>query len=456
MKKIGLLCILTSTMLLSGCSNFTLISNSSSSSNTTSSSNSTTTSSSGSSSSSTSTSGSTTTVPAGESGSYTILIYMCGSDLESGSDGGYATSDLNEIAAVSNQPSNVNIAIEAGGAKSWKSTYSSVVSGTNLSRFHLENKTFVKGEKDIAPTKASMGKTSTFQSVLEWGLTQYPAEKTGVIMWNHGGGMYGVCYDENYSDDSLLNSEVNAALAGAFASTGRTTKLEWIGYDACLMEVQDIAEFNSQYFNYMVAAQESESGTGWDYDAWLPTLFANSSVPSTTLLPKICDTFIAENDTLYAGYGQPNDQTLSVLDLNKASTYKAAWEGVSSQLAIDASTNSLKLSVKTNLLASKRYAVDDESSEDYFCLFDIQDFINKLQANSSLSTKTTLQSKLTSAENALSELIFYNKVGSGAGNSNGLSLFCLSSAYSSFANSIYSTSQTNFTNWRSYASTIAY
>jgi hypothetical protein len=427
MKKIGLLCILTSTILLSGCSNFTLISSSS-----------------------------TTTAPIGESGSYTILIYMCGSDLESASDGGYATSDLKEIAAVSNQPSNVNIAIEAGGAKSWKSTYSSVISETNLSRFHLENKTFVKGEKDIAPTKANMGNTSTFQSFLEWGLTQYPAEKTGVIMWNHGGGMYGVCYDENYSDDSLLNSEMNAALAGAFASTGRTTKLEWIGYDACLMEVQDIAEFNSQYFNYMVAAQESESGTGWDYDAWLPTLFANSSVPSTTLLPKICDTFIAENDTLYAGYGQPNDQTLSVLDLNKASTYKAAWESVSIQLVTDASTTSLKSSVKTNLLDSKRYAVDDESSKDYFCLFDIQDFINKLQANSSLSTKTTLQSKLSSAEDALSELVVYNKIGSGAGNSNGLSLFCLSSAYSIFANIIYSMSQTNFTNWRSYASTIAY
>ena len=58
---------------------------------------------------------------------YTIMVYMCGADLESGYDGystntsqaGYATMDLNEILSVSGQPDDVNIIIQTGGAKSW-------------------------------------------------------------------------------------------------------------------------------------------------------------------------------------------------------------------------------------------------------------------------------------------------------------------------------------------------
>ena len=107
---------------------------------------------------------------------YTIMIYMCGSDLESGYDsesGQYydsylASSDLDEIKSVNNQPSDVNIIIEAGGSRRWDSSYSSLISTSKLNRFHLENGSYVKDEQ-IA--RANMGASSTFQSFLEWGLT---------------------------------------------------------------------------------------------------------------------------------------------------------------------------------------------------------------------------------------------------------------------------------------------
>ena len=49
---------------------------------------------------------------------WTILIYMCGADLESGS--GLASMDLDEILSVDNQPDDMNIVIETGGSKKWK------------------------------------------------------------------------------------------------------------------------------------------------------------------------------------------------------------------------------------------------------------------------------------------------------------------------------------------------
>ena len=65
---------------------------------------------------------------------YTIMIYMCGSDLESGYDGystntseaGLGSADILEICSVKNQPKDVNIIIETGGAKAWKNSVSRV------------------------------------------------------------------------------------------------------------------------------------------------------------------------------------------------------------------------------------------------------------------------------------------------------------------------------------------
>ena len=148
-----------------------------------------------------------------------------------------------------------------------------------------------------------------------------------VVMWDHGGAMRGCCYDENYGSDSLLNSEVKAALTGAFSSTSQASKLEVIGYDACLMQVQDIAEFDSSYFNYMIASEESESGYGWDYDGgWLSSIYNNpSTVTTSTVLTSVVDTFVADNGGVS---GTSNDQTLSWLDLNNMAAYKTAWESM--------------------------------------------------------------------------------------------------------------------------------
>lgn len=381
---------------------------------------------------------------------WTVLIYMCGADLESSyasSNSGFATGDLKEIASVSNQPDGVNIVVEAGGAKTWSSTYSSVISTSYLNRFHLSNNSFVKDEQI---TKANMGLQSTFQSFLTWGLNTYPAEKTAVIMWNHGGGMYGVCYDENYDDDSLSNSEVSAAVKGAFSSVGRTEKLEWIGYDACLMAVQDIAEFNSNYFNYMVCSEESESGYGWDYDTWVDDLFNLSS--TTTILKAIVDGFITDQGGASSSSG---DQTLSYLNLAYASAYKTAWENMAS--ALSSKLSSSNQSAFCTLVNGCKYFADTDYT--YFCEYDAKDFITKLAASSTLAPGSTYTDAVLTA---FSNLVAYSVAQKGAGNAYGLCMFFVAnSTYSSTscasATSVYgSTSQTNFTTWRTLQKTLGY
>jgi len=373
----------------------------------------------------------------------TILIYLCGSDLESNgqtsasSAAGYASSDITEILKVSGQPDDVNVVIETGGAKCWKTTHG--INKSYLERYHVANKSLVR---DSQETKANMGLTSTLQSFITWGVQTYPADRISLILWNHGGAMRGVCYDENYSSDCLTNSEVKTAVANSFSSLGRSTsdKFEWIGYDACLMQVQDIAEFNSQYFNYMVASEESEAGAGWDYDNWLDDAYAKKTTPN--ILKAICDSFLAEQ-------GSSSDQTLSYLDLSYMAAYKSAWETMSS--TIKSLISSYGKSNFQTLMKTCQYYGSDSDCEgySYFGILDAKDVVNKIRATSAFSSASTQTSAVLTAFN---NLVAYSKAGTKAGNSYGLCCFFPmkdGSGYTCSTSTVYTTSQTNFTNWRS-------
>ena len=399
---------------------------------------------------------------------YTIMVYMCGADLESGYDGystdpqnaGLASGDIFEMCSASNKPKDVNVIIQTGGAMAWKN---GKIDAKKLQRWHIEDGALVKDE-DL-PKYSCMGFSSTFQDFLEWGLTKYPAKKTGVIMWNHGGAMQGVCFDERYNGDGLLSSEVTKALEGAFQNTGRKEKLEWIGYDACLMQVQDIAEANSDYFNYMVAAQESEGGDGWAYNKWLDNLYKGETTKQ--ILTEICDTFVDQYGTKH------NDQTLSALDLSKMSEYKTAWESLASKISttITDKTEFQNMMKTVNTYGTTWYSANDlysmglstsPSSQDYygnyglvqegqyyvdygynsFGTFDVKDFLNKLETK-----YTTLSSDTSKVKAAYNNMLVYNKAGDDAGQSNGLCLFfpmherCRATTY-------YSLKETRFANWK--------
>ncbi|MBO4856834.1 MAG: Ig-like domain-containing protein [Bacilli bacterium] len=361
---------------------------------------------------------------------YTILLYLCGADLES--ENGQATTDIAEILSVS-CPSNVNFVIQTGGAAAWKN-YN--ISATNIGRYHVNNKSLVQ---DASLDQASMGDYETFRDFLEWGMVTYPAQKYGVIMWNHGGAMQGVCYDENFNDDSLYNSEVYWGVNDARILAGVSEKLEFIAYDVCLMAVQDVAEFNSHNFNYMIASQESESGTGYDYDGWLPTLYNNpANVNTVTLLTKIADTFMAEQ-------GTRNNQTQAVYDLSKMSAYLTAFESLASKLTTVITSSSVWTRFKNVCNSAQRYGAQTYQGTTYylFDVFDVSTFITKMQSNTTF--KNQCSSQLTTLKTALTNLVVYEKHGSQT-SGGGLCFFCPISGYAAHVE--YDEYETNFTTWR--------
>ena len=377
---------------------------------------------------------------------YTIMIYMCGADLES--DGGYASGDLNEILSVNGQPNGVNILVETGGAKSWQK---SNISASKNQRWEIRNNAMTE---KYSQSKVNMGLQSTLQSFLEWGLTNYPAQKYGLIMWNHGGAMSGCCFDENFNDDSISATECKDAVSTARNNCNVSNKLDWITYDACLMAVQDIAEYNSYNFNYMLASQESESGYGYDYDAWLPTLYNNPSISGANLLPVIGETFLDEERTLYQqnNWG-PFDQTQSVFDLNKMSAYKTAFESFASDLNSIVGTDTTLISkLNDALVATQKYGCDEDGT----CSFGIFDAVGALNNIKADSTFSSLTSKINSVKNALSDMIIYENHGDGTTGC-GVCIYVPTAGYDvpyDYSDSNYTGASSNFTNWKTVANNV--
>ena len=240
------------------------------------------------------------------------------------------------------------------------------------------------------------------------------------------------------------------AFSRALTNTG-SSKLEFVGYDTCLTQVQDIAEFNSSYFNYMIASEESEAGYGWDYDTWIDDVYANK--PTETILKSVVDGFITDNG---GASSYVSDQTLSYLDLSKMSEYKQAFENFASAMKSRLSSQSVTKTTFANWMNKnvKVFAKDSDSNETYFCLFDVKDMLNKISAN---TTYNPGSSYINAVNSAFTNLVKYSVAQKGAGNAYGLGcIYSQGSSDAYYIKQVYKSSETNFTNWLSFLETYSY
>ena len=229
----------------------------------------------------------------------TIMVYMCGTDLES--KYGMATSDLKEMAEAT-IGENVNLLVYTGGCSGWRNQ---VVSSSANQIYQIKNGALTCLMKDAG--NVSMTKPETLSGYIQWCAQNFPANRYELIFWDHGGGsVSGYGYDEKYPRSGSMNlAGINQALRDGGVA------FDFIGFDACLMATLENALMLSQYGDYMIASEETEPGTGWYYTDWLTALSKDTSMPTTELGKLIVDDFV--NACVQNGQGQK--VTLSVTDL---------------------------------------------------------------------------------------------------------------------------------------------
>lgn len=335
----------------------------------------------------------------GAAGTWTIFVYMCGTDLES--DGGLGTMDLQEMVAAT-KSDRLKFVVQTGGTNAWNND---IVDASSTGRFVIENQQ-IETIETLKP--ANMGSAETLADFLEWGVETYPAEKMGLVFWNHGGGsITGVCFDEKNEYDSLSLLEIENALTREYPKM--TDSFEFIGFDACLMGTVETANVLAPHARYMFCSEEMEPGYGWDYGAIATGIEANPAVTGAELGVIVVDSFY----TACAAIGSESEATLSCIDLSKIDELVYAFNEVAKNM-YNASGNKETLSViAKGITAAENYGGNNKS-EGYTNMVDLGCILKNI------STSVTGTDKALSA---LNDCVLYMKNGSDKLDSNGLSVY---------------------------------
>jgi hypothetical protein len=218
--------------------------------------------------------------------SWTVLVYMVAdNDLES-----FALQDLNEMMDVSSSE-NLNIIVQCdraegydrngvGPMSNWVSTKRLEVTQDSMSEV-----------SDLG--ERNMGLAPTLEDFIEWGITQYPADRYFLVLWNHGASWPGFGSDRSGGSDGMLS--LAALRKGISDGLQRTSlsRFDIIGFDACLMATYETAVTLKDLGLYLLASEELEPGHGWDYFS-LQSVHDNPSLDPENLGMKMLDGYMSQ------------------------------------------------------------------------------------------------------------------------------------------------------------------
>lgn len=348
-----------------------------------------------------STDGSTTEtfIQDAEEGSKTIMIYMVGSNLES--DYGSASSDISEMLAANYDYENVHVIIYTGGCYDW---YNPDIPDNQNSIILLDNGDLtVLDELD----EKNMGDPNTLSEFLTYGYDNFPAEQYGLILWNHGGGAFWGYGQDELTDDSLYLDELDEAFLNSPFS--QDNKLEWIGFDACLMSTIETAHTLSPYANYMISSQELEPGWGWDY-TFLEAVDGSSSGKETGTA--IVDYYISYSEESISQYPYTKvNVTLSVLDLSETENVETALNELFEKANDDLCAKTYPVYSR---IRSKTKEIAAEYTGEYsYDVIDLADLASNMG--------TVFNEEANNLNNALKKFVVYN--GSNEVKANGVSIY---------------------------------
>lgn len=288
-----------------------------------------------------------------ETKKHTMLIYLCGSDLIS-----QIPQDLSGLISSNFDSDEVNVLVLLGGNAEWKGSEPEYLKDSCKHRnaviyeVHPQATTFSSREasallnedtlKKVADLSnlslevngKNMGNPALLAGFMDFAYDHYKAEEYSIILWNHGSGVAGVCYDENVRTDNNKNDSLELPELGSAFNSSKLRKdgKKWsfIGMDACLMSSIEVMAVLAQYGNYYISSEETERG-GWDYREF-PKLLKGNDIEK--IGKKIVDDFCEYKSDL------DQVQTMSLVNLNKILELGDEFEAWAGDMMTYANTDS--------------------------------------------------------------------------------------------------------------------
>lgn len=252
---------------------------------------------------------------------WTFLVYVVAdNDLEP-----FALMDLQEMMAVGSG-NELRIVVQADRSPGYANdAVGGLANWTSAKRLEV-TQGGLREVQDLGEVDMSAG--ATLADFVRWGLTTYPGQRTALILWDHGGGWVGFGVDETTGQGAMMNLPgITSGIQQGLSQAGKT-KLDLIGFDACLMATFEVAESLKGMADLLLASEETEPGHGWDYRSLAGV---GSATTPLQLGTRIADGFKAQaNDPAWKTGAQI---TLSVVDLARLGPIEAAIAALNSSYA---------------------------------------------------------------------------------------------------------------------------
>ena len=335
---------------------------------------------------------------------------MIASDLEAKSYA--ATKNIKEMESVGSTPK-VNIIVETGGGSNQTTIDGKrFIDFTKVQRYLVLHNSIQNmanlGKKDMANPK-------TLSDFIVWGMSNFPAKKYAIILWDHGSGINGFGADFVFNNDKLTLDGMNQAFANASKITNK--KFELIGFDSCLMASVEVANSLKSFGNYMVSSEEIEPSWGWDYSSVLASLIMYPYQNGASLGKTIADSFFEKSKSLSLSqeYNAYSEITMSVINLTKVSPIINSLNKLADYLDSQMTNFTLYFSLTKSIDFSEGYG---KTSNGGSGLVDIYDLASNIKEQFPQSAYI-----IDAIDKSLDNAIAYKINGNANPNSHGLSIY---------------------------------
>jgi hypothetical protein len=261
---------------------------------------------------------------------WTVMVYMS-ADNNLEPDG---VHDLNEMETVGSTD-DVNIVVQFDRNPGFDTSNGD---WTGTKRFYItkDNDMTTIASRELADLgEQNMGDPRTFINYTTWTVDHYPANHYLVVFWDHGGGWYGVCWDDTDSDYLNLDN-VSVGLSALSAHLGRPVDV--VGFDACLMAGIEVLYQIRGLCDIACTSGTTEPNEGWPYDWILPSLAMKPRMTPRELAVEITNDYV---DSYTDGQPDPADTvlaTMSAWDMARVPRLFELWDQLSMRLAMKALT----------------------------------------------------------------------------------------------------------------------
>jgi len=322
------------------------------------------------------------------SADWTVMVYIAGdNNLE-----GAGVDDVNEMEVVGST-AEVNIAVQFDRT-SWYDDSNGDWEDTRRGLIIQDDDTDIISSDLTSIGEVNMGSAASLSQFIDWATTDYPADRYALVLWDHGGGIDGVAWDDTSAGDYLTVKEVRMALSQS------GVHLDVIAFDACLMSMLEVAYEIADHGDVMIGSEELVPFDGYPYDTSLADLVASPQWSAAEL----ADAMVTRYGEFYPG----QDVTLSAVDLAAVPTMAGAVSGLADAFL----TERADLDVAENA----RNASDYFDWEDFY---DLGTYLAEVAIN---ATNANIAAVATDALNTYDTTVLSNFTG-GILNGTGLSIY---------------------------------